>query len=238
MDRFLKVKTPEPSKAVGDEKAPPKFGLYRPIGGARGSGWGKAGIPTKVPLWPKIRLRLYFNASSSTDKSTGLVTLDDMLGAIGVVGRVANTSVTCLATSFRVRKVTIYQGPAGASAAYSAINWFSAADEREPDYEEIQVTPLNYQGPSAMLTSYPPKSSTCGYWHRDTSTGTLLLFTVEVGTTGSVVAVDVTFTLPTTIASSNALTVTTAAVGTFYRMSLNRTHGSSSLQPMGYQSTT
>ncbi len=196
-------------------------------------------MPRPVALWPIIRrLKLRFGASSGTTISTGAITLDDVLGAIGVIGRVANTSVTCLATSFKINKVTMWLGPSGSVATQSFCSFFSAGDDHEPDYMVENDVPINMQGSPSCLVFRPPKKSTAGLWQRDTATGTDLIMVVGVGTTGSLVEVDLDFTLSTTLASSNSLTVTTAAVGVFYRLALNRTNGSSSLTPLAFQTTT
>ncbi len=129
-------------------------------------------------------------------------------------------------------------GPSGSVATQSFCQFFSAGDDHEPDYTVEDDIPINMQGVPEMLEYRPPKNSTARMWQRDTATGTDLIMIVGVGTTGSLVEVELDFTLSTTTASSNALTVTTAAVGVFYRLALNRTNGSGSLVPLSYQTTT
>ncbi len=200
---------------------------------------GGSSMPKPVALWPVVRnLQLRFNATSGTSITTGAITLDDVLGAIGVIGRVANTSVTCLATSFKINAVKLWVGPSGSVATQSFVSFFSAGDDHEPDYMVENDIPINMQAAPNLLEFRPPKNSTASMWQRDTATGTDLIMVVGVGTTGSLVEVDLDFTLSTTLASSNSLTVTTSAVGVFYRLALNKTNGSSSLVPLAYQTTT
>ncbi len=203
----------------------------RPKGGAK--------MPTPVALWPIVRnLRLRFNATAGTSITTGAITLDDVLGAIGVIGRVANTSVTCLATSFKINAVRLWVGPSASVATQSFVSFFSAGDDHEPDFMVENDIPINMQAVPNLLEFRPPKNSTAGMWQRDTATGTDLIMVVGVGTTGSLVEVDLDFTLSTTLASSNSLSVTTSAVGVFYRLALNKSNGSSSLVPLAFQTTT
>ncbi len=200
---------------------------------------GGSAMPRPVALWPVVRgLRLRFGAASGTNIATGAITLDDVLGAIGVIGRVANTSVTCLATSFKINAVRLWVGPSGSVATQSFVQFLAAGDDHEPDYMVENDIPINMQGGPNMLEYRPPKKSTASMWQRDTATGSDLIMVVGVGTTGSLVEVDLDFTLSTTVASSNAITVTTCSVGVFYRLALNKTNGSSSLVPLSYQTTT
>lgn len=239
MSRFLLVSSTQ--KATQEEKKEPVKALEgRFISGRNVIKTGKSAmVPKAIPIFPKIPVTLRFKTTAAVAGTTGAITLDDILGAIGVTGRVANTSVTCLATSFRVKCVRIYIGPSSTGTVDASVTWGTAGTTAEPDYLEVDAGAVNYQGQTQCLSSFPPKNSTAGYWFRDTVTGTLVVFVITCSTTGSVVEVDLEFTLPTATQSSNSITVTTAAVGNFYRLGLNKTNASANLMtPIGYPTTT
>lgn len=192
-------------------------------GGKMGSGRLAGRLPPRLPTWPYIRLVLRVSNTGATDATTGLITVDDMLGACGVIGRVTNTSVTCIFSSFRVRKVTLYLAPA-TNRASAQVDFFSGTEKRNPDMEYDTSIPTNYEGAPATLVFTPPKASLDGFWYRDDNTGTDPVMSVICTTTGSVMDVELDATIDTAILSSNSIAVSTAVVGTFYRVCLNKTN--------------
>jgi hypothetical protein len=167
------------------------------------------------------------------------VSIDDIFGAIGVIGRVTNTSVTALASAFRLRRVTITQGGnAAGNIENAAILWFSANSDQEPDYEVIAPAPTT-ASLMQQVTSTPPRKSTAGFWYRNViSPATTTVFSLAISNAYSIIDVDLDFCLPTSVVSSQAITVSTAVVGQFYRLALNKANGSSTMIPIGYTTTT
>jgi len=201
---------------------------------------GSAIAPLQHPIWPYIRLKLSFQngATAILMSSNGIITVGDVFGAIGVIGRVVNTSATGIATAFRIRRVTVFSGTNDAGAFENVgIQWYSSNTDHEPDMRYSAPMPTT----SALIqhvTSVPPKNSTCGFWHKNTTDPAQTVFALAINNAYSVVELDLDFCLSTAIVPMATFTLATVAIGTFYRLALNRVNGSSTLVPVDFTTTT
>lgn len=213
--------------------------LKQTMKGRRG-GSGLLPLSKQIAIFEVIHSKLRFKNPSAAlaSATTGLITINDVFGAILVVGKVTNTSVIPVATSFRLRKVTIWLAGGGSAEADASIEYFSANSDQEPDMEYMNTI----QAGTALcqaVSRRPPKNSTAGFWYRDTmSPVNTAVLGLKISNANSVVELDVDWTLPTAIISSTTITVATATVGAFYRLALNKTNGSSTLVPYDYNTTT
>jgi len=200
----------------------------------------QAGVPRQILLWSTVSTTLRFNGpNAALTTSSGLVTIDDIFCAILVIGRVANTSVTQVATSFRLRRVTIYVSGTTQGTVDASVIWFGDNLDHEPDQERVNATQANVWAPMSV-TSVPPRNSGCGLWIRNTASPVnTAVFCIQCTNSYPVVDVDLDWTLPTGVVSQATRAVATAAVGTVYRLALNSTNGSSALlTPALFNTTT
>jgi len=205
-----------------------------------GGSMGRSGLPKEVDLWPRNRgLTLAFRVGTAVaaGAASGQIQVGDVFGAIGVVGRVTNTSVTPLASAFRLKECRIYAANSGTGVSDAEIIWFSGNTDQEPDESKVR-TAQAWQTMPNVTVSRPPRNSLAGFWHRDTVASMTTLVLGLTATVGSVVHLDLDWDLPTGVTASIPITVSTAVVGTFYRLALNRTAGSSTIIPADYNTTT
>jgi len=203
-----------------------------------GKGQRQTGIavPRRIVVFPVIPLTLRFINNAALTSGTGIITVADVFGAIGVIGRVTNTSVTALATAFRLKRMLIYL-PVDATYDGCQVHWFTGEEDREPDMEYVETRAGGVTAPQG-LSFVPPKNSLVSQWYRDTyAEATQSIAITTVNNPDAVLDVDLEFTLPTAITSSQVITVATAVVGTFYRLSINRAAGGGWV-PIDYQTTT
>jgi hypothetical protein len=195
-------------------------------------------LPMAIAVWPIIPLKLRFtnNATPLVSNTNGLITAGDIIGAIGVFGRVTNTSVTAIASSFRIKRATMYLAGAGSSYASASIIWFSTVTDQMPDFEETDSVTGNMTL-QTRITSVPPKKSTAGFWYNDTIPAATQILGLYMSNNYGIVELDLDFTLPTGVVPCLVITVATAVVGTPYRLALNRTNGSNTCIPLDYTST-
>lgn len=208
-------------------------------GGRRQGGSRNLQLPREIPVFSVINTKLRFkNSGAIATATTGLITINDIFGAILCIGKVSNTSVTPLATSFRIRKVSIWISGSTAAEADAGIAWFSANSDQDPDMEYVDEI-QQMAGLSQCVVSRPPKNSTAGFWYRDTvSPVNTAVFGLKISNQNSITEVDLDWTLPTSVVGSATITVSTATVGAMYRLALNKTNGSSTLVPYNYTTTT
>jgi len=195
-------------------------------------------LPREIMTFPIIPLTLRFVSSAAVTSSTGIITVADVFGAIGVIGRVTNTSVTALATAFRLKRILMYPS-VKSNFTYSSVEciWFGAEEDREPDIEKNRARPGGVNTPEVGVF-VPPKNALVSQWYRDTYAEATQSIAICMSTsTDSVLDVDLDFTLPTAITGSQVINVSTAVVGTFYRLSINRTAGGTWV-PIDYNTTT
>jgi hypothetical protein len=172
----------------------------------------KRGVTTVrvIKDWAQVKS---FNASitgrhslrfvATAGVSSDLVTVPKLLAAMGGICTITNSQLVSWASSIRVRRVTIFESAQGVATVSSEVLWANATDVNSKD-ETISASTVPYDRPS-MLSSQPPKSSLASFWWNSSATTPLFALTCSIG---SVIQVDVEFTL------SNALTGATAAIAT------------------------
>jgi hypothetical protein len=246
MSRFLlvkdeKEKVEKPIVPTDGKSTRPlgfKLATMVPLKNLKGVGSNSGSFPPAVRVNAVIkRQTLRFETTAAVAGVNGIITAGDIFGALGVVGKVSNTSVVALATSFRLKRVTIWPSASTSGGVVASMSWASD-DDHDPDIDWGVYRPAGLVGTPNSFTSTPPPKSLAGFWQRDTVAVTnVALFYVAISATGSVLDLDVEWTLPSGVASSQTITATTAVVGTFYRMYLNRVAGANTLKPVNYPAT-
>jgi hypothetical protein len=133
------------------------------------------------------------------------VTANSVIGALGTVCTVTNTTVRPFASSFRIKKITVWPSCSSAASQEVRIVWSNSLTlgfVRDSEIERINPEGVSVTAPAVFK---PPKLSLAEFWQ--TGSGSTM-FTVVAITAGSVIDFEVDFTL------SNGFLSATQAVGT------------------------
>jgi hypothetical protein len=237
MSKFLLVREEKKDERFASVRMPrPLFAKLTLLKGADGSSNGL--FPPKLSVGTMIKRQvLRFETTAAVAGTNGIITATDVFGALGVIGKVSNTSVVALATSFRLRKITIWPSGSTSGGVVASMSWASD-DDHDPDMRYSQYRPAGIVGSPCAFSSTPPKKSVSGLWMRDSvAVANVALFYVDISGTGSILDLELDFTLPTDELSAQTITVTTAVVGKFYRLYLNKVAGANTLKPVEFTST-
>jgi len=179
-----------------------------------------------------VKLRHTFRYAASAAVTATNVTANFVFGAIGGICTVANTTVTCWANSFRIRKMTVWAGASTTNDDVDVIFTDTSTDYFE-DREMLVDIPAGITVERALVFT-PPKTSICNFWVAS-SLATNTVMTLTVGS-GSIVDMDVEFTLGSGNLTNKTQTVATGVLGTTYYLALDGTTNHK-LVPRGVQTT-
>jgi len=172
-----------------------------------------------IPPWEAsitVRHRYRFDLTSGINATN--ITVGMIFGVIGTIGQVANTSVASIASSFRIRRVTIYESSQGVVTVSSEIFWASAVDVNSKDMVMSNST-IPYDRPT-RVSSVPPRGTLSSFWWNSGATSTTSLFGITASI-GSIVEVDLDFTIANALEGLAGIAVSTATVGNIYYLALN-----------------
>ncbi len=234
---YVSVSAPQDKKAeVSKDATPvssPGTALQGPLLRGRISRGTTASLPPEICTQATVRQPIRFYASSAATDTAIIVT--DVLGAILVVGRVSNTSFTPIASSFRLRKITVWNAP---NLGSSEIAWLASDISRVKDEVKNSATPSGSNVTTKNVFS-PPKGSIAFDWVLSTLTGSTQLFRISVPQ-GSIIDLDVEWTLNTghiTMSAINSISGS-VTVGAYYRLYLDRNAGTGYIRPLAFASNT
>ncbi len=190
---------------------------------------GGASLPPEIKTNATVRQPIRFYTSSAV--SDAPITVTDFHGAILVVGRVSNTSFTPIASSFRIRKITIWNAP---NLGSSEIAWLASDIARVKDETTNAGTPSGSVSTSKNVFT-PPKGSVAFDWIYTTLTGSTQIFRISAPQ-GSIIDFDVEWTLSTghlTMSAINSISGS-VTVGAFYRLYMDRSTGNGYIRPLAF----
>lgn len=182
---------------------------------------------------PQIRsnviLRHKYRFRATADIAATQITVDNVLGACGVIGTVVNTTAVEMMRSVRIRNIEIWS-PTGTSStpATCAIDFTSAVVQSAN--LEYSDTSINVSSP-AHVRCRPPPQSLASFWQVTSSN---ILFTLTV-TSGSIIDLDVDCIL-TDSPTITTVALTTVALGAVYYLSLNGS--TATIVPVALKTTT
>jgi len=171
---------------------------------------------------PQIRANIQLNhlyRFTSTNATATAITGTSILCAAGSVGTLLNTQVNSFVGSFKIRSIGMWTPPPSqGSAATCSVDW--SGFNNSPNVE-ISDTSNSVARPAHLMTS-PPTASLASFWQLSGSTN-LAILTAPVGT---IIDVRLDLVLYDSDITQATSTVTTAALGTVYYLSLdpNATH--------------
>lgn len=166
-------------------------------------------VPTNVQVVHTYRFR-------STAATRTAISMLDLLGIAGAVGRVANTSLSLIANSVKLHRVSIWSPPASQGAAATcSITWSTAQTFTE--MSEVSDTTLSTAVP-AHVSSKPPPGSAASFWIGGTTSDTVMTLEAPVG---SVIDVHCTHVLQDDQAAGASYAAAAATIGALYYLPLD-----------------
>ncbi len=218
-----------PSSAPKQESkaAPPSLAVGRQMRRSKRSK-SRSHVPSLPPDLAKggrqiLSQRIRFTATSTVSQ----VTIADymLLAACGTIAT-TTTSVATIASTVRLRRITIWPDAGGEATIY----WSPApgTGDGQPDiaHDESIPTGITMDKP---VTSMPPRNSLASFWRTPLSSSPVEIFKITA-TAGSIIDVELDFTICRGIIPT-VLTVTGATVNSFYTFYLDGI-SSHKLQPL------
>ncbi len=162
-----------------------------------------------------IRLSHRFRFTASSALSLSSITGATLLGALGTVCTVVNTTVAQFARAFRIKSVEMWAPISSTSTApvSCTIVWFGFGNS--PNIERTGTSISNAQ--PAHLRSTPPKESLAGFWQLTGSTN--IFFLTAPG--GTVVDLEVEYVLVDQATATSTQTVAAGTLGNVYYLALD-----------------
>lgn len=211
------------SKEVKNGLMPVMVSKKRLVGrkGKRAKGKRHRGVVPSLP--PQIGCvvtcshRFRFQ-NSSTQTTTG-ITFGNLAGALGCVGTVTNSTVVALASSIKIRRVTIWPAEAAPDSRCEIV-WNIFAGMPTKDESKLELLPYGMTTTGPVIST-PPKGDARG-WLTATSVGgtSAVIFTLYMQQ-GSILDLDVSWTLSNNIGGVSISGLTTVVLGTVYYLALD-----------------
>jgi len=207
----------------------------------RGRGENKrGGASLPPPLQAVVTVHHVFRFVVTTAGAiTGTpVTIDGggLAGALGGTCSVVNSNLTTWASSIRLHRVSIWPSAVavGTLSPQPEVIWYSPSNAVEKDTSVERVLPAGITQ-TAPVHSRPPKGSFCGMWMNPVVNVTNILFGLTYVPGGSVIDLDVSFTMSNNMGTLGRV-IATGVLGTIYYLYLDGStrHG---LIPAGKPST-
>lgn len=156
--------------------------------------------------------RFTYNAGTA---ATGILPRG-ILGAAGVIGTVANTTVMPYAFAFKIHKVVVYISTAGQSVQ---LDWSGTGGAYNPGLTS-SVTCVSSAQPETLI-AVPPSGSNAAFWQSD-SVITLFTITPSGPASGPITLdLDASYVVADSTNSPTGIAVATATVGSIYYLALD-----------------
>ncbi len=176
----------------------------------------KASLPPPRNQVPTLRHVIQF---TSTSGSIAIVTAADLAGACGGMCTVSNSTFISWASSVRIHSVKVWPGgnsPLSTNTT-AELNWnASSANAFQKDELKVQVLPSGIQETNCVVFK-PPAKSLASDWFATNQAQNVFSLQCSIG---SVIELDISFTLTSTFAGP-AVTVGTATLGAVYYLALD-----------------
>lgn len=162
------------------------------------------------------------------------ITGGNLAGAIGGYCTIANSTVKTIASSIRVRGITVWPSQQSSPQNPPEIVWFSPITVMEKDASKERMLPAGVSV-TAPLSTRPPPNTLCSDWFAVSSGSSQPMFGLINMAAGNVIDVRLSFTVTNNLLGSTQV-VTTGTLGTYYYLYLD---GSTShqIQPVGKPTT-
>jgi hypothetical protein len=196
------------------------------------SGSKKSRQPPMINLTPTLRHIFRFSTAVGVAST---ITVGNILGALGGVGTVTNSTITGFCSSFRIRRLRAWQVSSTNTSATSilSVDWAGTSNQRDDLVLSAQVGVSE----SVSFDSVPPKGTLADFWWTTAAASTTLF--LLTATADAFVDLDVEYT---TVGAINTGGIsytgfTTVVLGSIYYGYLDGKTGSG-WKPVGLPSTT
>jgi len=176
-------------------------------------------LPPRLMVTLGSRKVLRFSAGASAS-----ITVGNVLGALGCIGTVANTTVVAVMSSMRINQISYWSGSNSSATSTLQLSWAAGESSQVPD-EAVDTSIPQGITSTNCLRFRPPKGSLAAFWITSAdAAAALFTITVPTGSTSGVLDLDVTYRQCDKL-SPLAISVATAAVGHMYYLALDGPSG-------------
>jgi len=184
--------------------------------------------PPQLRSNPVLRHTFRYAASASFSEP---ITNNNVLGALGGIGTVVNSTITNFFGSFRINRIRIWGASTGALVSSVSVTFFSAVGNAATNMEFSDSSTSSAEPP--YLQCAPPKGSQASFWN---SSSASTLFTV-VSSTPCIVDLDVSAVFADGAGGNTTGGLGTVAVGNQYWLALDGA-STNKLIPVSLNTTT
>jgi hypothetical protein len=227
-DKWQLLQQAKVSKGEFKEPASDSCFLDLGTGMKKGKEFKRSGLslPPPLEITPLVEHVFRFSATSG---GTATISAADVIGALGTVCTVTNSTVRPFASSFRIKAVKLWSAVSSSTAFNESVVWTLATGSQMKDEEVSESFPTGVSV-SRNLTSSPPKGTLAAMWQ---VANTNSLFTLQINA-GSIVDLVIEYTLSNQFVSGTQ-SVSTGVLGNIYYLYLD---GASAIMlPVGLPST-
>jgi hypothetical protein len=221
-NKFFKIKPPtlRRTRAVEEKesKVESKLGLEvkEPLkkGRKTGKSLGDMDLPPTIECTPLVRKHTFRFVATSTNGAAG-VSAADVIGTLGTVCHITNSSVRPFCSSFRIKKVSLWSDANNSSDQNCSVSWALATGNQARDTESNRSLPAGVSV-SGKVVSRPPRGTLASLWQAASSANLMFIGS----NSGSVLDLDVEYTISNQIISA-VQTVATGVLGQIYYLYLD-----------------
>jgi hypothetical protein len=150
----------------------------------------------------------------ATGAVTSSITDSQVLASLGGICALNTNNVTSWATSFRIKKISIWAAPPSQGAASTcSVEWFGFGNSPAIEHSDTTLSVAR----NAVVHSQPPPQSLCSFWQKATGTA---LFKLTCPT-NSVVDLTVDYILSDDEVTQSTATATVNVLGMVYYLPLD-----------------
>jgi len=192
---------------------------------------GSSSLPPTLQVTPCVNHTFRF---ANPTAASVTISVGNIAGALGGICTVVNSKVTMVATSFKIRKITVWSSASSSAASNVVLDWAAGSDNQVPDESKIRSIPEGITETGALVFM-PPKNSLAGFWIIVTA-GVVAdgVFSLALPA-GSIVDLLVDYRTSNVFPAQDA-TVIVGVLKTFYYLALDGP-GSNKLPPLGLPTT-
>lgn len=188
----------------------PAQGVMTMVSGMRSA--AKLSLPPRIEITPHLRHVFRFVAPTGFSAA---ITPANVIGALGTVCTVLNSTVQPFCSSFRIKSLTVWPGTSSSGKTDTAVTFSSTLSTSVQDTEKAVTLP---EGVTVTTATHwvPPKGSLAEFWQAASAQNFMRI----TCSPGSVLDLDVEYTISNTFASLSQ-TVATGSVGVVYYLYLD-----------------
>jgi len=175
-------------------------------------------LPPQINVILNVPSRIRYQISSSIAPNNATpVTRAMVLGSLGAICTVANTSLACWASTFRVKRITMWPAVNGDAGVLESVTG-TAEQALVKEKLNISSLPTGITVDRAVVWA-PPRGSYLRMWQSAVNSSDVLFYLF--GNAGTILDVECIFTLAGTVGGSILVGAATCSLGHQYYLSLD-----------------